>query len=187
MDLLENSMDMKPASTRIHPLMAGAAVSVIVVSLTGIAALTGLLPSLHATAVQPVPVALQAPVATLVAAPLVPVVQQAANAPARQDDTEKSMARPKPIVHQQHQQQQHAPAPRSAQYSQAPAYQAPAAAYQAPPPATAPNSPIGIGVGAVVGGLLGNQVGGGNGKTLATIAGAVGGGYLGNEIAKRNP
>jgi uncharacterized protein YcfJ len=39
----------------------------------------------------------------------------------------------------------------------------------------------------VVGGLLGNQVGGGNGKTLATIAGAVGGGYLDNEIAKRNP
>ena len=44
-----------------------------------------------------------------------------------------------------------------------------------------------MGVGAVVGGLLGNQVGGGNGKTLATIAGAVGGGYLGNEIAKKNP
>jgi uncharacterized protein YcfJ len=41
-------------------------------------------------------------------------------------------------------------------------------------------------VGAVLGGLLGSQVGGGNGKTLAAIAGAVGGGYLGNEIAKRN-
>jgi hypothetical protein len=183
MDLLENSMDMKPATNRIHPLMAGAAVSVIVVSLTGIAALTGVLPSLHANAVQPVPVALQAPAATLVAAPFVPVVQQAANAPARQDDTEKPMARPKPIVHQH----QRAPAPRSAQYFQAPPYQAPVAAQQAPPPAAAPNSAIGIGVGAVVGGLLGNQVGGGNGKTLATIAGAVGGGYLGNEIARRNP
>jgi uncharacterized protein YcfJ len=34
--------------------------------------------------------------------------------------------------------------------------------------------------------LIGNQVGGGNGKTLATIAGAVGGGYIGNEVAKRN-
>lgn len=174
-------MDMNPASNRLHPLMAGAAVSVIVVSLTGIAALTGLLPTLHATAVQPVPVTLQAPAATLVAAPLVPVVQQAANAPAQQGDVDKPKARPKPIVHQ------HAPAARSPQYSQAPAYQAPAAAYQAPPAATAPNSPIGIGVGAVVGGLLGNQVGGGNGKTLATIAGAVGGGYIGNEIAKRNP
>jgi len=36
------------------------------------------------------------------------------------------------------------------------------------------------------GGLLGNQVGSGDGKTLATIAGAVGGGYLCNEVAKRN-
>ena len=35
--------------------------------------------------------------------------------------------------------------------------------------------------GAVVGGLLGNQVGKGNGRTLATVAGAVGGGYAGHE------
>jgi len=54
---------------------------------------------------------------------------------------------------------------------------------QAPVPQ---NSPIGIGVGAVIGGLLGNQVGSGDGKALATIAGAVGGGYIGNEVAKRN-
>ena len=47
--------------------------------------------------------------------------------------------------------------------------------------------PSGVGVvgGAVVGGLLGNQIGGGSGKTLATIAGAVGGGYAGNEVEKR--
>ena len=174
-------MEMKLASTRIHPLMAGAAVSVIVVSLTGIAALMGLLPTLHATAVQPM--TLQAPAASPVAAPLAPAVQQVAKAPALQDDTDSPKAKPKPITHN-HQQAQ---PQRSTQYSQAPAYQAPAAAQQAPPPAAQPNSPIGIGVGAVVGGLLGNQVGGGNGKTLATIAGAVGGGYLGNEIAKRNP
>jgi uncharacterized protein YcfJ len=41
-------------------------------------------------------------------------------------------------------------------------------------------------VGAVVGGVLGNQVGQGSGKTVATILGALGGGYLGNEIAKKN-
>lgn len=40
----------------------------------------------------------------------------------------------------------------------------------------------GTAIGAVVGGLLGNQVGGGRGKTLATVAGAVGGGYAGNRI-----
>jgi outer membrane lipoprotein SlyB len=44
---------------------------------------------------------------------------------------------------------------------------------------------VGVVGGAVVGGLLGNQVGSGNGRTLATIAGAVGGGYAGNEVEKR--
>lgn len=43
----------------------------------------------------------------------------------------------------------------------------------------------GIVGGAVVGGLLGNQVGGGTGKTLATLGGAVGGAYLGNEVQKK--
>ncbi|WP_165664648.1 glycine zipper 2TM domain-containing protein [Metapseudomonas otitidis] len=37
-------------------------------------------------------------------------------------------------------------------------------------------------LGAVAGGLLGNQVGGGNGKKIATVAGAVGGGYAGNKV-----
>ncbi|TBR37308.1 glycine zipper 2TM domain-containing protein [Dyella terrae] len=40
----------------------------------------------------------------------------------------------------------------------------------------------GMAVGAVAGGLLGNQVGGGKGKTVATVAGAVGGGYAGKKI-----
>ena len=38
--------------------------------------------------------------------------------------------------------------------------------------------------GAVVGGLIGTQVGNGRGKTVATVAGAVGGALLGNEIEK---
>jgi uncharacterized protein YcfJ len=40
----------------------------------------------------------------------------------------------------------------------------------------------GTAIGAIAGGLLGHQVGGGKGKTLATVAGAVGGGYAGNRI-----
>lgn len=44
---------------------------------------------------------------------------------------------------------------------------------------------IGIVGGAVVGGLLGHQVGGGRGKDIATVAGAVGGAVAGNEIQKR--
>src|SRR5215469_1425854 len=43
---------------------------------------------------------------------------------------------------------------------------------------------IGTVAGAVVGGVLGHQVGGGTGRDLATIAGAAGGGYAGNRIQK---
>ena len=46
-------------------------------------------------------------------------------------------------------------------------------------------SGLGIAAGAIVGGLLGNHVGGGTGRSVATVAGAVGGGYAGNEIEKR--
>lgn len=42
---------------------------------------------------------------------------------------------------------------------------------------------VGSGVGALAGGLLGHQVGGGNGKTLATVAGAVAGAIGGNMVA----
>jgi uncharacterized protein YcfJ len=37
-------------------------------------------------------------------------------------------------------------------------------------------------IGAVAGGLLGNQIGRGGGRTLATVGGAVAGGYVGNRV-----
>ncbi|WP_229256925.1 glycine zipper 2TM domain-containing protein [Duganella lactea] len=43
-------------------------------------------------------------------------------------------------------------------------------------------SGVGAVGGAVLGGLLGNQVGGGHGRQLATVAGAVGGAVAGNQI-----
>jgi outer membrane lipoprotein SlyB len=46
-------------------------------------------------------------------------------------------------------------------------------------------SGLGAAGGAVVGGLLGHQVGGGNGKQIATVVGAVGGAVAGNEVEKR--
>ena len=45
-------------------------------------------------------------------------------------------------------------------------------------------SGIGLVGGAVVGGLLGNQVGGGRGKDVATVVGAVGGAVAGDAIEK---
>src|SRR3954470_15862180 len=44
---------------------------------------------------------------------------------------------------------------------------------------------VGIVGGAVVGGLLGNQIGKGTGKTVATVGGAVAGGFVGNEVEKK--
>ena len=50
------------------------------------------------------------------------------------------------------------------------------------------DSGVGAVLGVVAGGLLGNQIGRGNGRTLATIGGAVGGGFAGNAIEKnRSP
>ncbi|WP_229416056.1 glycine zipper 2TM domain-containing protein [Pseudoduganella armeniaca] len=81
------------------------------------------------------------------------------------------------------------PAPRKPAHAPVRSY---AARHPQPAPAPAPvvqeSKPnyVAIGTGAVVGGLLGNQVGHGNGKKLATLAGIIGGGYVGNEIANRN-
>ena len=44
---------------------------------------------------------------------------------------------------------------------------------------------LGVVGGAVVGGLLGSQVGGGHGKDVMAVVGAVGGGFAGNEVEKR--
>ena len=46
----------------------------------------------------------------------------------------------------------------------------------------AQGSGVGAAGGAILGGLLGNQVGGGNGRQLATVAGAVGGAVVGNQV-----
>ncbi len=44
---------------------------------------------------------------------------------------------------------------------------------------------LGVVGGAVVGGLVGSQIGGGSGKNAMAVLGAVGGGVAGNEIEKR--
>lgn len=49
-------------------------------------------------------------------------------------------------------------------------------------------SDIGLGTiaGAVIGGVVGNQIGGGRGKTVATVAGVAGGAYVGHQLEKDN-
>lgn len=197
-------MEINQTTKRIHPLVAGAAASVILVSLVGVAAITGLLPTSHGTVADKSHVVIQpaSAVASMAAFTVAPAaIQQAAMTTAQPQQfmlvpvqaqqqapvpkVVREVVKHKTIVH--HKYVQHAPPVRHAQYAQAepPSYNAPAPVYQQ----TGANSvsPLGMGVGAVVGGLVGSQVGGGNGKTLATIAGALGGGYLGNEVAKRYP
>jgi uncharacterized protein YcfJ len=175
-------MNTTQSTNRIHPMVAVAAASVTLASLLGIAALTGILPSSHGSAVNTPSLASQ----NLYASSPAPIAVQANGTSAT---THKTVVR-----HVPNNSANHAPQP-TGQVAQGEAPQQPSPA-PAPAPAPAPvqqkqaaaphNSPIGIGVGAVIGGLLGNQVGSGDGKTLATIAGAVGGGYVGNEVAKRN-
>ena len=65
---------------------------------------------------------------------------------------------------------------------------------QQPQPQAQPAKPecddaniVGAAIGAVGGGLVGNQIGSGKGQDLATIGGAIGGGYLGQQyIPTRN-
>ncbi|MFD2271514.1 hypothetical protein ACFS07_11025 [Undibacterium arcticum] len=163
-------MEMNQTSNRIHPLMAGAAASVMLVSLIGVAAITGVLPNSHGTV---------APMANAAAPTVLPVVgnvpatdatpyQYAMQAPA--------MAAPvvhhKPVTH-------HAPtvysqAAPSTQYAQASSNDGqpyPQPVQQPIQQPAAQHSTVGIATGAVIGGLLGNQVGGGNGRALATVAG----------------
>jgi uncharacterized protein YcfJ len=195
-------MEKNAIAGRIHPLFAAAAVSVIALSATGIAALTGVLPSSKAEpAAYTVPASLAAqqgfqplqaqPVAAgqLAAQQLAPQALQqpvvtpapaAASAPTIQAQPERTVVRE--IVYRE-------PAPRK------PVREAPARTHEArhqepvraPAPVVQESKPnyVAIGTGAVVGGLIGNQIGGGNGKKLATLAGIIGGGYVGNEIANR--
>jgi outer membrane lipoprotein SlyB len=165
--------------SRLHPLVGAAAVAVILVSVTGVAALMGWIPGSRGQHVAGEP---SAPVAASGAA-----ATTAGVAPATVAATPASVAPP-----------ERAPAP---------AVVAPSA----PPPQTlaarespsvhrvidetagqvvsvtpiqtrAPTSGVGAVGGAVVGGLLGNQVGHGHGRQLATIAGALGGGLAGNSV-----
>jgi len=198
----------KTTTSRIHPLMAAAAVSVIVVSLAGAAAITGLLPSSHGApeagvntaqvnpaygaqsaapalpmaapapqGMQPVQAAYAQPAAANYAQPAYaqPAVASAQPAPVVIEKTviKEVPAKPavKHVVHHTN----------YARNDDAPRY------YDQPAPRPAPQpNYVAIGTGAVVGGLLGNQVGSGNGRKLATVAGIIGGGMLGNQIANQN-
>lgn len=186
-------MEVKQTSNRIHPLMAGAAASVMLVSLVGTAAITGLLPSSHSTsapATEPIAASAQPArlaetaqtqpqTAATAIAPVAPAVVEHRHVVVHKHVPQRAVpAAPQPAAMPQYVQT-------STASNEAYRQPQPAQPVQQTAPAAAPTTGVGIAAGAVIGGLLGNQVGGGKGRTLATIAGAVGGGYVGNEVEKR--
>lgn len=181
-------MENNNTTKRIHPLVAGAAISVILASLTGVAAITGLLPNSHSTNAPEAgtpPAAVGA--SSLAAAPATTAQAMPVAKPVENEDA-KSATVPQraPAAKATHAQPHHAYASESV--AQAPAICSSCGRVESVNAIQQQAKPSGVGVvaGAVLGGVLGNQVGGGNGRTLATVAGAVGGGYAGNEVEKRS-
>lgn len=193
---------------KIHPLVAGAAVSLIIVSGIGAASILGWLPNSNSTP-QNTPVAtIEAPARNQVAAitpaevppPPAPEVAapapQAAPAPVEAAPAPKSVSKPKPIVHR------NKPQPAPVAQNNDGGYVEP----NSPPPvqaapvcgncgvissinqierATGEANGVGAVGGAVLGGILGHQVGGGSGRDIATVLGALGGGVAGHNVEKR--
>ncbi|MBT9499249.1 MAG: glycine zipper 2TM domain-containing protein [Zoogloea sp.] len=192
-----------PARQTLHPMLWVAAASVTALSLVGIAKFTGLLPGastelpaapeavVSAPAGTPAPITVTPPPAKLAAAePEVPTKAETATASA----PHKEVVKPAPVK-----------AHNKPQPAREPAASADTGVY--PPPNTpAPpsvcrdcgviesveaiqqkgeGSGIGAVGGAILGGVLGHQVGEGSGKQIARIGGAVLGGFAGNEAERR--
>lgn len=174
---------MTTTTKSLHPLILAAAVAVVLFCGVGTAALMGWLPTSDSREATPLSSAasseqlasLQAIAPPAGAQPLAALPQQ------QQQQPQQLAVQPVPVQRPQ-------PQPEPEQYAAAPA----------PAPKVCNNcgvieaihevntrasgSGVGAAGGAVVGGLLGNQVGGGHGKQLATVLGAVGGAVAGNQI-----
>jgi outer membrane lipoprotein SlyB len=183
-------MTQSQTSKRIHPLVAGAAVSVILVSMVGVAAITGLLPTSNSTPANTIPLAASA--SSVASTPELDVNDLKSNS-ALVDSQTAPVAAPhvKPI----HKPANVASHPAKNYDDSQPVRVAQAAqicdscgtveSVRAVEHQAEQGSGVGAVAGALLGGVLGNQVGGGNGRKLATVAGAVGGGFAGNSIEKR--
>lgn len=176
------------AKTKIHPLVAGASIAVVVFSLVGIAALTGYLPGTSAQKTpDQVPTVSTAPSEAPVAPVAAPAPPQAAAGPAPAVAPSAPPRQAKPV---------HRPATQPVAREQI----APAPPAQQPKAVCADCGTVsdvkevevkgeGSGAGAVAGGvagaIIGNQFGRGGSKTVARLAGAAGGAYAGHQIEKQ--
>ncbi|MEK6593471.1 MAG: glycine zipper 2TM domain-containing protein [Pseudomonadota bacterium] len=162
---------MSETQSRISPVVAIAAVSVIIFSAVGVGVMTGVIPSsLSKNSEQQAAAKTDATKAA--AAPAVPEKKTASATPKRAPVSE---------------------APKRAAASE------PVRVASAPSVCTncgtvesvnvieqkGEGSGLGAVAGGVAGALLGNQVGGGSGRKIATVAGAAGGAYAGHQVEKQ--
>ncbi|MFZ6850007.1 glycine zipper 2TM domain-containing protein [Undibacterium sp. RuRC25W] len=172
----------------IHPLVAGAAVSVILASLVGVAAMTGILPSSNSTTKQDVASATSASnvastaVAISASGAAVPASSVGANLPPSEQQAVGTVATSTIRQNNASNASQSQNSPQAQKVCQSCGI---VESIRAVEQQEAQSSGLGAVAGAVLGGVLGHQVGNGNGRTLATVAGAVGGGYAGNAVEKR--
>lgn len=174
---------MEAQKRTLHPLLTAAAVSVMVFSAVGVAAITGLLPVSKGSVKDEATVA--------VAEAPAPAPAPAAPAPEKKPAKKHAVqSAPKPLP---------APAPAPAPVTYEPVAQAPQAV-EAPKPAVKPGllgtvesvrevaqdgeaKGIGAAAGGVVGGVLGHQLK--HESKLVTLVGAAAGAFIGNEAEKR--
>jgi len=202
-----NNIPTPPARAQHHPLLLIAALAVVLFCLVGTAAIMGWIPSSiggnsgrqlseadRAALAATLPVSKDAPVLPAAGADPLAVQGAVAPAPAALGYPAQQLA------------QGYAPAPAPASTSTpAPAPVSHPKVEKEPVQVAAAEAPkwcgncgniesvraikqraqgsgLGAAGGAVVGGLLGNQVGGGHGRQLATVAGAIGGAVVGNQV-----
>lgn len=167
---MNTSTSSAPPRRGLHPLVAAAAVAVIVMCSVGVATVLGWLPTPSANPHADAAVAEAGPEdANLAPAPA--AAPSGANKPAGQAQQSQSAQAPRPAA--------------------APAQQACATCgvvetiRQVQVPAK-DNSDhlVGTIAGGVAGGVVGNQFGGGSGKTALTVLGAVGGALAGREVER---
>lgn len=166
---MNTSTRIQNSRSGLHPLVAAAAIAVIVMCAVGVAAVMGWLPS--------------------------PSANPHADTPVAEAGPEDANLAPAPA---QAQAQPSAPQAQQARPASAPRASAPAPAKQAcqscgvvetirqvqVPVKDNSDHLVGTIGGGVVGGVVGNQFGGGSGKTALTVLGAVGGALAGREVER---
>lgn len=155
-----------------HPVVIGAAVSLIIFSAVGVAVMTGLLPGSQARNE-----------ASIAASPTPAAEMPAAAGDQKSHPDAAAVAQPsteKAAPHAAREVAEATPAKKEhAACANCGVVESVNLVEQ-----KGEGSALGVIAGGVAGALLGNQVGQGNGRTVATIAGAAGGAYAGNQIEK---